>query len=516
MSFSLNKTSPIHRFLFLAISFCLCHQISFAQTNTAKEYMKNGNYLDALSSMLSSYRSNQGDLELAHNIAICYLNTNIDKKAALLYIEKVFEAGGKNIDADVVYEYALSLTYHLKYDEAKKAFQQYKDMGASQKYKGLIDRNINNCDVAQRLLEQPLNISMSNLGNKVNSKYPDYYPFVSKNDSVLYFTSRRSSNIGGSKEFDGYYPADIYYYILNKEISRAKNVGKMLNTIGDDQVVGLSNDGGNIFIYFDVVDQYGDIYTATNNAGKFSRNFKLSPTINTKDLETSASISEDGNTLFFASNRPGGEGGLDLYMSRKLPDGNWGTPQNLGKDINTAFDEDFPQLSTDGNSLFFSSTGLPGMGGADIFSSKWNPDNNEWSTPINIGYPINTPSDNMTISFSLDETRAYISANRNDSYGDYDIYRVDFHDRKTSKAVFIYSSGNKNLDDDIELVVSDKNEEIIGIYRPNSRGKFIVILDIGSYKVDIEDENGVIFSTILTVNSEDVSRITNYRSFKLN
>ena len=104
MSFSLNKTSPIHRFLFLAISFCLCHQISFAQTNSAKEYMKNGNYLDALSSLLSSYRSNQDDLDLAHNIAICYLNTNVDKKAALLYIEKVYEAGGKNIDADVVYE----------------------------------------------------------------------------------------------------------------------------------------------------------------------------------------------------------------------------------------------------------------------------------------------------------------------------------------------------------------------------------------------------------------------------
>lgn len=512
----LNTTKPIQRFLILVIAFSLCHQFSFAQSKQAKDYMKEGNYIDALTSLLSSYRSDKDNLELAHDIAVCYLNTNIDKKAALMYIEQVYEGSGKNVDADIVYEYALALTHHLKYNEAKKIFEEYKNMGGSSKYKDLIDRNIRNCDAAKVLLSQPLNITMHNLGEKVNSKYPDYYPFVSKNDSILYFTSRRQGNIGGSKEFDGYYPADIYTYILNKDISRAKNVGKMLNTIGDDQVVGLSNDGKSIFIYFDMVEQYGDIYSAVNNSGKFSRNFKLSPTINTKDLETSASISEDGNTLFFASNRPGGEGGLDLYMSRKLPDGNWGTPQNLGNNINTEFDEDFPQLSTDGNSLYFSSTGLPGMGGADIFSSNWNSEENKWSKPINIGYPINTPSDNMTISFSLDETRAYISAQRNDSYGDFDIYRVDFHDRKTSKAVYIYSSGKKEYGDDIEMIVSDKSQEIIGIYRPNSRGKFIVILDIGSYSVEVEGEDGILFSEKLTVKSEDVLRVTNYKNFKLN
>lgn len=490
-------------------------QTSYGQSKQSQDYLKDGNYIDALSLLLKTYKTNPNDLEVAHNIAICYLNTSIDKKAALPFIEKVYETSGDKLDSDVIYEYALALTYHLSFKEAKKVFQQYQQKENNGKYSDVVQRNIINCDEATKLLKSPLNVTFKNLGEKINSEYPDYYPFVSKNDSILYFTSRRRGNLGGSKEFDGYYPSDIYYFILNTTYSKAKNAGKMLNSIGDDQVVGLSNDGRNLFVYFDMIDHYGDIYIAENKSGRFSRNFKLDNTVNSRDLETSASISADGNTLFFTSDRAAGYGGLDIYMSRKLPDGNWGTPQNLGATINTPYDEDFPQLSNDGNTLYFSSTGIPGMGGADIFHSKWHSERNEWSLPINMGYPINTPADNRTISFSINETFAYVSDNRDDSFGDFDIYRVEFHNKKSGKAVYIYSSVNDINDNTVELIVYSDNKEIIGIYQPNSKGKFIVILESGNYMIQIENEDSILYSENITVSGEDILNVTNYKMFIL-
>lgn len=486
-----------------------------AQSKQVKEYIKEGNYTDALPLLLNAYRNHQDDLDIAHDIAICYLNTTIDRKAALPYIEKVYEIEGGNSNADVTYEYGLALTYHLKYQEAKKAFLEYKSQENNGKYSKDIERNIKNCDEAQVLIKKPLNVSFINLGNKVNSEFPDYYPFVSKNDSILYFTSRRRGNLGGAKEFDGYYPADIYYCILNTPYSKAKNVGKMLNSIGDDQVVGLSNDGKNLFVYFDIIDHYGDIYLAENRSGNFSRNFKLNETINSRSLETSASISADGNTLFFTSDRPGGFGGLDLYMSRKLPDGNWGTPQNLGADINTAYNEDFPQLSNDGNTLYFCSNGLTGMGGYDIFHATWNSETNDWSKPENFGYPINTPGDNMTISFSINESYAYVSQVREGGFGDLDVYKVEFHNRKASKAIFLYTSTKKLNDSSLELVVYDERNEIIGVYQPDSKGRFIVILETGDYLIQFENEDGVALTENLSVSGEDILNQSTNKTFTL-
>ena len=492
-------------------------QIVYGQSKQAKEYLKDGNYIDALTLLLKSYKIHPESMELSHDIAVCYLNTNINRKAALLYIEKVYELSGDKVNTDVIYEYALALTYHYKYKDAEKLFIEYQTKEKNGKYSKVVSRNISNCKSAPLLLAKPLNVTYKNLGNKINTKFPDYYPFVSKNDSILYFTSRRQGNLGGSKEFDGYYPADIFYFLLHKNLAKAKNIGKKLNTVGDDQVVGISNDGTKLFVYFDVVDHFGDIYMSENIDGNFSRNFKLNSTINSKHLETSASLSADGNTLFFSSDRPGGEGGLDLYMARKLPDGNWGLAQNLGKTINTPYNEDFPQLSDDGNTLYFSSTGLPGMGGADIYHSNWYPELNSWSIPTNIGYPINTPSDNMTISFSINEKYAYISANREDSFGDQDIYRVEFHDGKGSKAVFIYKISGRVDESNLELVVNNMNNEIIGIYRPNTKGNFIVILEAGNYVIDLENivTNNLIYTEKLKVNSQNFLNITNFKTIKL-
>ena len=493
--------------LFFAVS-------SFGQIKKAKDFLGKENYVEALPILLNEYKRSPKNSEVALLITDCYLNTNIDKKLALQYIEKVYLANNYS-NPDVVFNYALALTYHLRYEEAKGYFIKYKNKGRGSKTDNL-QMAIKNCDEALKLIENPLNVSFQNLGPKVNSQYPDYYPFVSKNDSVLYFTSRRTGNLGGSKEFDGYYPADIFHYQIHNTINaKAKNIGKVLNTSGDDQVVGLSNDGGTLFIYFDVIDYYGDIYMAHNRAGKFTRNFKLGDAINSSSLETSASMSTDGNTLLFSSNRPGGIGKLDLYISRRLPDGSWGIAQNLGGIINTPENEDFPQLSEDGETLYFSSKGHPGMGGADIFISNWNAELNVWSPPVNIGFPLNTPEDNMTISFSNNEQFAYISAHRDDSYGFQDIYQVEFHNNVKNKSVFVFANHEGTFDSSIEMIVSDERNNIIGIYQPTYKGKFIVILEVGRYNIKVENENDIVYDEYLTVSPYHLKQGTIYKTLSI-
>ncbi|RLD25164.1 MAG: hypothetical protein DRI54_05360, partial [Bacteroidetes bacterium] len=485
----------------------------FGQVKRAKDLIGKENYVDALPILLNEYKRSPENAQVALMITDCYLNTNVDKKLALQYIEKVYLANNYS-DADVIFNYALALTYHLRYEDAKKHFIIYRNKGKGSKT-DVIDMAIKNCDAGLLLVNKPLNVSFHNLGPKVNSQYPDYYPFVSKNDSVLYFTSRRTGNLGGSKEFDGYYPSDIFHYQVQNKISKAKNIGKVLNTTGDDQVVGLSNDGRTLFIYFDVIDYYGDIYMAHNRSGKFTRNFKLGDAINSSSLETSASMSTDGNTLLFSSNRDGGLGKLDLYISRKLPDGAWGTAQNLGSVINTSENEDFPQLSEDGETLYFSSKGHPGMGGADIFISNWNAELNVWSTPVNIGFPLNTPEDNMTISFSNNEKFAYVSAHRDDSYGFQDIYQVEFHNNVSNKSVFVFASQESNFDNSIEMIVSDVQNSIIGIYHPNKKGKVIVILEVGNYKIKIEQNDQIVYDGDLIVTDYHLKQGTVFKTISI-
>jgi hypothetical protein len=498
----------------LIILFLFSSFSSFGQVKRAEELMAKKNYIDALPILLNSYKRAQDDSEIALLITDCYLNTNIDKKLALQYIEKVYISNDFS-DEEVTFKYALALTYHLRYKEAKVYFQKYKN---NAKGNNLIvaERAIINCDIAMILIKKPLNISFTNLGNKVNSKYPDYYPFVSKNDSVMYFTSRRTGNLGGSKEFDGYYPSDIFHYQLHNPVSKAKNIGKMLNTTGDDQVVGLTNNGKTLFIYFDIIEYFGDIYMAHNNGGKFTRNFKLGDAINSPSIESSASMSADGNTLLFSSDREGGMGGQDLYLSRKLPDGSWGRAQNLGDIINTTQDEEFPQLSVDGLTLHFSSKGHPGMGGADIFMSDWNAELNVWSTPVNIGFPLNTPDDNMTISFSHNEQYAYVSAHREDSYGFQDIYKVEFHNNTINKAVFILTARTGVFDNTTEMIVTDKNDKIIGIYHPNNKGKLIVVLEEGNYNITIDDDERMIYRDFLIVSKFHIQQGTVFKSISIN
>ena len=206
----------------------------------------------------------------------------------------------------------------------------------------------------------------------------------------------------------GDYYEDVFISYKEEEgWSKPKNIGPVINSHGHDAAIGLSPDGQTLYLYRSDSVKWGNIFACRLNGEIWESPMKLKAPINSKNWEGSCSINADNNILFFVSNRPEGFGGKDIYMIRKLPNGEWAAPKNLGPTINTPEDEDAPFIHVDGQTLYFSSKGHKSMGGYDIFKTTYN--EGGWSTPTNIGYPINTAEDDRFFVLSPDEIgRAHV------------------------------------------------------------------------------------------------------------
>jgi hypothetical protein len=454
----------------------------------AAEHFKYGNFIDALEVYEKLMEKDPKNPEYPFKAGFCVLHINSDKSKAVKYLESASE---RKSDPDVNFYLAKAYHYNLKLDEAIETMEKYKKSEGGT-LKDQADREIEMMKNAKKLVVSPIDVSFENVGDLINSEYPDYYPFVTPNESTIYFTTRRKGVVGGMREFDGYYSSDVFYSeVENGEFVKAKGAGMMVNSAYDEQVVGLSYNADLIFVYLDHIKDYGDIYTSKIVKGRPRKIEIMGESVNSKEFESAATISADGNTLFFASKRDGGLGGKDIWMTRKSPIGEWAEPQNLGPNINTPYDEDFPNLFYDGSTLYFSSKGHNSMGGFDYFKSTWNPETNEWSLAENIGFPLNTPEDNVCISFTEDKRHAYISAWRKDSYGDLDIYKVKFNeydDRQTIIKSKIIKEGTEEVITDAFVIVTDnRTQEEIGNYTPNSKnGSFVITLIPGSYNIMID------------------------------
>lgn len=250
-----------------------------------------------------------------------------------------------------------------------------------------------------------------------------------------------------------------------------------------------------MLLYYTNNKGVGDIYITTGEKGKnYKTPEKLSDNINSSAEEIAACVNNDGTILYFASDRSGGLGGTDIYVSIKLPNGTWGPAQNLGPEINTPFNEDFPNISPDGKTLFFSSNGLTTMGGYDIFKAEKEPGTQKFSNPKNLGYPVNTPEDDYNFRIAANGRFGYMSALKDGGLGDMDIYRVTFNDVEPEYSVVLGdivsadSTQKLNFTDVFITVNNDKTNELVGTYLPNPlSGRFIMILVPGStYDVTIE------------------------------
>lgn len=427
-------------------------------------------------------------LEYNYRIAVCFLNTNIDKSLAIQYLEKIVD----HPKAEPKARYLLGRAYQFGYqfDKAISAFRHFLDKGEGDK-KNIDDClvQIAHCQNAKELMKFPIRVEFESLGKDVNSQFKDYFPFVPSDESFLAFNVRTDD--GSELNPDGSYKSNVYVSKVKDGKYLAAQQVSLVNTYdGNEEIVGLTSNGDHAIIYKEDIKGEGKLFVCKVVNGSFMVLQELDRSVNSSSEEIAACINKDGTKLYFASDRPTGYGGTDLYVCQKLPNGKWGEAQNLGPSINSSDDEDFPNLSPDDKYLYFSSKGNMSMGGYDIFKAAWNNKKRKYVSPRNIGYPINTPEDNMNFRISSSGRYGYVSALRKGGEGDVDIYRVKFIDIPPRLTVIhgkIDGAPKDNQKDILITVIDDESGEVYGHYRPNRRTmKYVMILPPGEYDMSVE------------------------------
>ncbi|MCW3085178.1 MAG: hypothetical protein JWP12_2544 [Bacteroidetes bacterium] len=494
--------------------------------NKAAEIYKTADYPNALLMYMELYRSDSSNANIAYFVGDCYLKGMSGRARAVPYLEKACKNVSQEYkEGDFEEKHAPILAYkllgdayhiHSKFDKAITSYEKYKQELSISKKKDSdnlkdVERKIEMCKTAKELIAEPVKVKIENLGKALNSPYPDYSPVITGDQSTMMFTSRRKESTGGQTYDGGKYYEDIYISnYVNKAWTPAKNIGAPINTGGNEATVGVSPDGQQILIYKDDNGD-GNIYSTTLNGDVWSEPVKLNANINSKHWEPSAFISADGNSIYFSSDRPGGYGGRDIYVSEKEENGDWGKPVNMGPTINTPFEEDAPFIHPDGITLFFSSNGHHTMGGFDIFYSSLSDDGKTWQEPVNVGYPVNSPDDDIFYVVSPDKTKAYYSSFREGGLGEKDNYVITFLDQK--KAPLVLLKGIVKNDDGvvpkgIKVTVTDNETgKVVGVYTPNSKtGQYLFVLPPGkNYNISYDAEGFLFYSENRTI-----AKKTNY------
>lgn len=387
-------------------------------------------YQKAVEFYLKANQFNPNNAMLNFKIGICFLNSN-NKAGSLEYFLKAQNLNAK-IDPKINFAIGQAYQYNLKFDEAIASFNTYLSNDVAAKDKALttpqIEKRIKECENGKIFITQNKPVTITNLGNTVNSKYNDYSPLSTKTDSFIIFTSRRENTEG--KQFD--METQEFYediYVTRKtgsDWSKPERLSDAISTTAHDAAVALAYNGQRLYIYKGQLNG-GDIYE-TNLEG--STTWSAPRTIhfiNTPYHESSACLSPDGKTVFVVSNNPEKTlGGHDIFVSRMNEDKTWTVPENLGSTINTPYEEEGVFIANDGKTLYFSSKGHNSMGGFDIFRTKL--ENGSWTTPENMGYPLNTPDDDLyCIAFGEEGSEeGYFSSERSDGQGEKDIYYFKF------------------------------------------------------------------------------------------
>lgn len=384
----------------------------------------------------------RGLMVLAADLDTTFLKANYDagylhlltigKELGVKYFLRVYRQN-PNYRFDLEYWIGKSYQYGLDFDNAMTFYNRYKQrLSKKPNYQGsdkvpmeTVDKSIVECMNGKEFVANPGNFSIVNIGREINSEFEDYGPVLNEEeDEIIFTTRRREGNLNPNVADDNKPFEDIFIARkTNGAWSYASNIGDRINTPFHDSNLGLSADGKTLYILKD--EGGGDIYYCTQlSNGTWGPPAPLPGIINSTFEEKSITISKDGKTLYFSSNRPGGLGGTDLYKATQDANGEWANVKNLGPRINTPFDEEGPFIDYDMVTLYFSSKGHKNMGSYDIFRAVLDPKKNDWSTPENLGYPINTPDDDIFYMTSSDGKRAYYSSVREDGLGYTDIFLI--------------------------------------------------------------------------------------------
>ncbi|MBN2669806.1 MAG: PD40 domain-containing protein [Bacteroidales bacterium] len=457
----------------------------------------NKDYYGALRIYRDLYQKAPNHAKLNFRIGVCFEGLN-EADSAIYYLNRAVDRD-TSITQNAYYYLGKAYKYNGNLDEAIENFYKYKNKTTRENSD--VNRLLHQCETAKYMMENPVIAPIANMGTAINSEFVDASPSVTADEKTLVFTSRRPDNIGGKLcEFNEQYFDDIYISTWDDSAQKwgsAKNIGEPINTPSFDANLSISADGQYIFIYKNIegVTGSGDIYVSKfDSDGKWSEPVPIDDKyINSSYFESSASITADGKTLYFVSERErGGMGFGDIWVSNKVA-GVWQKPVNIGPVINTEYDEIGVYIHPDGKTLFFSSEGHNSMGMHDIFVSTLAEDGT-WSKPVNLGYPINTTKDEIHFVLSASKNKAFISSNRKEGIGKLDIYEIDmsnyFNSYKELPAVLaesfnteqmaivkgsvVDSDTGKPLEAQIKITNSKTDEKII--VDSNTSGNYFLTL----------------------------------------
>ncbi len=353
---------------------------------------------------------------------------------------------------------------------------------------------------AQKL--QNRHLAIAELDTIINSANTDHSPVFSVETNTLMFTSRRN-NPSSTKYDDEQFDEDIYYTVIKNGKWSEPKVMELFSTPENEATSSISADGKRMLIYKD--EENGSIYYTQFAAGQWTAPQKFPRPINSRHRETHASMTENGQYIFFSSDRPGGYGGLDIWLCYKINEtGQWSEPINLGDKINSKGDEKSPNISEDGHTLYFSSNGRPNsFGGFDIYKTTKN-SFGYWEMPQNMGYPINSIGDDIFFSINESTQKAFYTSIRYESHGVADIFMVDIDTNNrvtnTVNTAYVYNATGDPLKDDIEINIINTKTKEKAIAKPNKVGKFVFITEPNStYRLVIYKDNKIEYEDTISL-----------------
>lgn len=515
--------------------------VHFKDLFTEAEYFfLDEEYASALPMYKKLFELDTANCNLAFRLGECYYHEKFFFQA-INYLEiakqrmdkKYKEGSCKETNASYKTLFLLAKSYQTirEYDKATRYYNDFINI--------LDEKNVYDYDIAYSQLEackraremvvNPVFVEIENIGPRINSPYNEINPVVSENDSLLIF-SRKSFKETKFRE-DAFFVQQFEIYStrrVNGIYSSPVDITRELSSDGFFLPVSLSANGKILVLFrdnynngeFDDEDE-GALYYSEFKVNRWTKVKKFGSQINSSKWESSAFISNDGKTLYFSSDRKGGAGALDLYVSTKK-NGIWSEPVNLGEAINTSFNEDMPFLIGD-SLLYFTSEKHDNMGGYDIFISK--KINEAWTEPVNIGYPINSSGNDIMLCPVLGGKKAYFSSYRPDGYfsfGKTDIYAVSFTkenqiidiltlqlERKRKDSLLVYASEGQiqeksttiqgsviasNFSDiennvKVNLINISNKETVASVTAQRETQKYEMSARPGDYKLVVESEN---------------------------
>ena len=473
-------------------------------------YLEVYDYSAALDILLEMKELDPENCNTHFFIGNCLMNLPNREKEAIPYYEKALESltiaykianpREKNAPIDAIE--LLGNAYHMNY-EFEKAIEKYEFYGnfLSEYNEDAVRSNarkIRRSKNALKLVQNPVDVKIYPL-ETVNSEFSEYKPLLNAQENIMFFTAKKPDGLTDNKDDQGDFYEHIYFSEkVGNNWTQAKLMPSPINTKKSTSALYLSADGQ--YLLSSMVNNDNNIgplgrgiFESYKNGNVWTDPQIFQNKVNTSYLETSANMDLNKNMIFFVSDRDGGLGGKDLWMIKKLDNGSWSSPQNLGEPINTEYDEESPYFHSDGKTLYFSSKGHSSIGGLDIFKSELDKELN-WSSPKNMGYPINTVNDDLSFVPTVTGNKAYFSSVRNGGKGKSDIYEMILpNQEESSLAVYKGKVTNQNGKPIKNIEVSVQNDKYYPVYKEfqinKSSGKFVFVFESGNFyniKFDID------------------------------